>query len=168
MEDVEVVLRLVAFNGGNIAASTRAINEDYHISVHPNTVSRWINTHFPRRYVQIQNELADDVENRVAGKLGDLSMRSAQTQERLLDELDNQLARDQLNERETPVKDLAPAIRNIAQANQSNIQQQRLLRDKPTSIVETRTIDETIAYLERENLLIDLPDSEIVDVDDAD
>jgi hypothetical protein len=156
-EEVEIVLRLLAFNGGNYARTARQMQEEYSIEIHPQYIKKWATESFPHKYAEIQRTLSEELSDRVAGKVTDLAIRGADTQSRLLDQLDNEL--DQ-NER-IPVRDLAPSLRNVAQATDMNIKAQQLLRDKPTSIVENRTVEEALEYLEKQDIFIDVESEEI-------
>jgi hypothetical protein len=116
---------------------------------------------YPDRYAQIQREIAEDVSDRVSGRLGDVLVKGANVQDTLLDQLAERLE----SKPDIDVKDLAASTRNIAQSNHVNLQQRQLLQDKPTSISKVEGIDELVEELKREGLVptIDLDDKDIIE-----
>lgn len=161
LEDVEVLLRLLALNGGNYQRTALQAETDFKIEIHPMTLKKWSVNHFPQRYAEIQRDLVDEINDRAAGKIGDLTQKGIDLQNKLLEELDKVLE----TEPSLSVRELTPAITNISRATESNIKQRQLLQDKPTSIQEVRTIDETIEFLERDNIIIDIDDNDIIEDD---
>lgn len=151
VEDVETVLGVCAMLGGNASRTSESVKEEYGIDIHPITIRQWVDKKFPSRYAQIQASLGSEINEVVKGRIGELAMRSAELQGRLLDRLDERLR----DETDVPIKELAPAIRNIAQSVDVNLKQKQLLENKPTHITEVRTIEETIEELERDEIIID-------------
>jgi hypothetical protein len=160
VEDVDTVLNVLAMNGGNYSRTSEQVGKEYGIEVHPVTLKKWVTVQFPSKYAVIQRELSDKINDVVTGRIGDLALSGTEIQHSLLEQLAERI--DQ--EPNVPIKELAPAVRNIAQATQVNIQQRQLLEGKPTGITELRNIEETVKELEQNEILVD---AEVVEEEDA-
>jgi hypothetical protein len=154
--DVETVLGVLALNGGNRTRTAEQVREEFGIDIHPYTIKNWELTLFPQRYARIQEELSDDINSKVKGRVGDLALRGTELQSRLYKRLDERLDRED----SIPVKDLAPTLRNVAQSTDITLKQKQLLENKPTHITEVRTIEQTIKELEDEDIILDPSDIE--------
>jgi citrate lyase gamma subunit len=159
--DVELILSVLALNGGNVSRTARQVGEELRITIHPNTLKKWKNESFPTRYAQIQDELSGKINDVVTGRIGDLALRGTEIQETILERLADQLVRED----DIPVKDLSPSLRNITQATDMNIKQKQLLEDKPTQIIEKRSIEDTVKELEDNDILIDIDPDDISEED---
>jgi hypothetical protein len=164
VQDVETVLNVLAMNGGNYSRTSEQVGKEYGIEIHPVTLKKWATTQFPSKYAVIQRTLADKINDVVAGRIGDLALTGTEVQHRLLQQLAERID----EEPNVPIKELAPAVRNIAQATQTNIQQRQLLEGKPTGITELRNIEETVRELEQNEILVDAEVVEEEDVDEND
>lgn len=158
-ETVEDSLRLLALNGGNCSKTSIQLEEFFNIKVHQVTLGKWKNRSFTRRYHEIQEDLSGEVEKGVVFKLGDIALQSAELQEKIIQKIDDEID----NAPDLSLKDLSPALRNVSQAAQISIQQKQLLEDKPTQIIEARTIEQTIKELEQDDLLIEGESTDITD-----
>jgi leucyl aminopeptidase len=65
----------------------------------------------------------------------------------------------QENLHEVPTKDLAKAALNVAQTSRTNVEVARLLRNQPNSIVEVRSVDESLDRLKE----LDVIDVDVVE-----
>lgn len=162
-EDVEAILSTFALTGGNAPKASRILEADMNISVHPVTIKKMAHEQFPVKYAEIQQNIGSQINTVVTGRLGEVVLRGTDLQSSLLDRIDKRLG----EETDTPLKDLAPAFRNVAQATKDNIIQKQLLENKPTSITETRTIEEAIKELEDDEIVIDAKEIIEEDLPDA-
>lgn len=142
--DVEVALRLLAYNGGNASRTCRELKVRADLDIHPNTLRGWQQNHFPEKYATIQREMADEIGERVGGIVTDLAIQGAEIQGQMLTKLE-----DKLKETENvELKDLTNGVRSLAQSTETNVRNRQLLFNKPTSIVENRNIEEALDYFE--------------------
>lgn len=151
IEDVDLILTVLAMNGSNYAKTARQVGEELGISIHQVTLQKWANQAFPTRFAEIQHNLGDKIDRFVTAKISGLTLRSAEVQENLLDALASRLEAGE----ELPIKDLGNTIRNIAQTQDLSLKQKRLLEDRPTQIQEVRTIDQAVQELEAEEIIVD-------------
>jgi hypothetical protein len=156
-EDVETILSTFALTGGNASKTSRMLESDFNLTVHPVTIKKMAREQFPVKYAEIQENLGSQINSVVTGRLGEVVLKGTDVQSNLLDRIDKQLD----SEQDIPVKDLAPAFRNISQATKDSLMQKQLLENKPTGITEVRTIEEAIKELEDDEIVIDIePTSE--------
>lgn len=146
LEDIEISLRVLIFNGGDSKLAAEHLLDVYRIKVHPTMLKKWAYTHFPDRYAVLQQELRSEVSEKIAGMLSENAQRATQTQAKIIDRLDE-------NVNELAPKDLANAARQVAQAGALDIEKARLLRDEPTDIVENRDPEKILEALERLNVI---------------
>lgn len=148
LEDVLFSLRLLAYNNSNANGTAAQLENDYNLKVHPITLRKWMRESFPQRYVQIQHQLANEINEKLAATTIDLAAKAGAAQElaldRTIDEIDN-----------IDPKYLGGTVRNLAQAGSANIEKARLLREQPTEIVRNQTPDDAIKLLRELGLLKD-------------
>ncbi len=161
LEDVVLSLQVLAYNGSNYSRTSTTLEKEYNISVHTNTLKRWANTYYPRKYAEIQKDLDKDISEKLSGRLTDVAMKATELQDELLDDLNTK--KDQLE-----AKEIGPAIRNIAQAAQPAIEKAQLLRGKPTARTEAKDADDLVAKLVslgvvRNAEALDIEDAEVID-----
>lgn len=157
IEQVEIALRTLALLNGNYSATSRLLDEEFDIEVHTQTVKKWANEQFPAKYAFIQTNLHKDISTRVIAKLNDVAVKGVQAQDRLLDLLHEQLDSNP----DITLRELAPSIRGLAQSTESNLKQKALLEGSPTEHLKVEGIDEVVAFLKREEIL--LSDDDIVE-----
>lgn len=151
-EEVETILSVFAWTGGNAPKTSRILQAENNISVHPITIKRMAREQFPVKYAEIQETLGSRINSIATGRVGELVLKGTDVQSNLLDRIDKRLD----EEDDIPIKDLAPAFRNVAQATKDNLMQKQLLENKPTAITEVRTIEEAIKELEDDDIVIDV------------
>lgn len=156
--DIELILKTLALNGGQMKKTSQQLREQFKLEVHPQTLKRWKDVNYHSAYSRLQRELSDELSTQLAGKITDVAHQSISIQERLQEEMD-----EQLNSESFELKELPSAIRNMAQASEISIRQKHLLEDKPTEILEVRGIEETISDLEESELIVD---ADVVDEED--
>lgn len=161
LKEVDIVLGVLAVNGGNVTRTSQQVMAEFDISIHPNTIRTWRKEKFIKRYTEIQDELTKTLDKSTADKLTHIQARNTSAQEEILDLIEQRL----LDEPNIPLKDLAPALRNIAQTGHMNLQNRNLLLEKPTSITETRTVESKIKELEDDGILIDSDAEDITDAE---
>lgn len=164
LKEVDVVLGVLASNGGNVTKTSQQVMAEFDISIHPNTIRTWRKEKFVARYKEIQDSLLKGLDKETADKLTHLQARNASAQEEILDLIEQRL----VDEPDIPLKDLAPALRNIAQTSHMTLQNRNLLLEKPTSITEQRTVESKIKELEDEGILIDSDAEDITDAETVD
>lgn len=152
---VDVSLKLLAFNGGNCAKTVRML-EDEGIEVNRETIRRWRETSFPRRYQQIRSELAQDVSEDVAGRALERALEADDATHIYIKE-----AKEKVH-LVSPTH-LAKNAAALAQATAQSVQTAQLLRDRPTAIVETRSLGELVGTLEK--LGVAERDENVIDVE---
>jgi hypothetical protein len=91
VEDIDAILKTCAFQTGNYSRTAQLVREEFCLEVHPNTVRKMVIEQYPDRYAQIQREIAEDVSDRVSGRLGDVLVKGANVQDTLLDQLAERL-----------------------------------------------------------------------------
>lgn len=152
---VDVSLKLLAFNGGVVAKTVRML-ADEGIDVNRETLRRWREDSFPRRYQQIRSELAQDVSEDVAGRALERALEADDATHAYL-----KAAKDKID-LVSPTH-LAKNAAALAQATAQSVQTAQLLRDRPTAILESRSLGELVGTLEK--LGVAERDENVIDVD---
>jgi len=163
IEDVELALRILAYNGTSYTTTSRILEEDYSISVHTSTLKRWATSHFANRYVAIQQSLDQEISQKLSGELTDVAIRASDVQKQVIDKLNQNL-----NDLET--KDLSATAKNLSQVINPAIEKTQLLRGKPTERTESKDAEKIIAKLAEMGLVknaqsldIDIDDAEVIE-----
>src|SRR5213075_2341378 len=129
----------LATNGGSAAKALPACKEAG-LEVSAQTLHQWQTLKFPARYAEIRRELAAQVNEKVAGDALENALAAGEVQAQAIQDLAVKL-------NELDPKDLAPAIRALAQSKDSDVKVAQLLRDRPTEIKETRSVQELMAVI---------------------
>jgi hypothetical protein len=156
IEDVGFALRLLAYNNTRYSVTSRILEEDYGIKVHPTTLRQWVTSHFTQKYVEIQHELEKNINEKLSAEIIDLAATATEAQAKALER-----GLDTINELKPG--EVASAVKNYASTAGTNIEQANLLRDKPTTIVKHQTPDDAIKFLREKGLLVDSTAEEIED-----
>lgn len=154
--DRAVAFKVLALNGGNYSKAARALKSEGR-PIHPDTLQRWREETYPVEYETIVEEMR----SRISSHVSDGAMETAVNAQEVTGEM---IARLQENLHEVPIKDLPKAALNMAQTSRTNAEVARLLRNEPTSIVEVRTIDESLDVL-RDLDVIDVTAEEVEDAE---
>lgn len=157
LEDVELSLRVLAYNGSNYSRSSIQLKDEFGIDVHSQTLRRWANTHFPRKYALIQKDLDKEIGDKLSGRLTDVALKGTELQDELLDDLNEQKG-------ELEPREIAIALRNVSQAVVPAIEKSQLLRGKPERRTEVKDSDQLIAKLVQLGVV---KNPEALDIEDA-
>src|SRR5262245_10131471 len=154
-EDVNLVLRVLAYNGGNLNLTVAELEDKYGKSITSQTVARWRSTLFAQRYTEIQYELQSEINKKLAGVLAENGIKSAQAQAEMIDRLMNEV-----NSLEP--KQLATAARELAQVQSIAVDKSSLLRGLPTQIHAERKPEDVVRALKELNIV----EAEVVEGDE--
>lgn len=151
-EDVTFALQLLAYNNTRFRPTSAQLETDYGISIHPNTLRKWVSSLFVEKYVEIQNQLANKLNEKIGNTLVDATDKAIQAQHIALDETINKL------EDSDVIKDMTPAglsltAKNMSDVASKNIEKTQLIREKPTAIVSHKNPDEALKILEELGLM---------------
>lgn len=154
--DVELTLRLLILNGGDVGKTVRQLGEEA-ILVSHDAVRYWRDVGFPSRYNQLRQELSQDVSATLISKSQDIAIQASDAEaayvERALEKI----------EEVSPDK-LAAAALSLAKTKETNVHTSQLLQNRPTEIRETRDTTELLEFFKKQGMLIrdprfeDLPD----------
>lgn len=157
-EEVNFALRLLILNKGNVLRTVDQL-EEKGCSLHRNTLSKWRDQQFPTRFARLRYELGPDVTEHLAGDALEIANLAAEAERQYIAK-----AIDKLDE--VDPNHLAKNAHSLANAKATNIQAAQPLRDKPTQIIETRSVEELIGELERLKVL--KPDRAVIDAEAVD
>lgn len=163
IEDVELALRILAYNGTSYTTASKILDEDYQLSVHTSTLKRWVTSHFANKYAQIQEALDQEISQKLSGKLGDVALQAVGVQKKVIEELSS-------NIHDLETKDLSVTAKNLSSVINPAIEKTQLLRGKPTQRTETKDAEKIITKLAEMGLVknpetLELDAEEIVDAE---
>lgn len=139
--EVDGALRLLAMTGGSPQKAVELLAAEG-VSVDKETIRRWRDVSFPRRYLQIRQDLGRHISEEVAGRALERALQADEAQALYIE-----AAVENLNR--VPPAHLAKSALALAQAKASDIEKAQTLRGLPNEIVETRDPAELVAILER-------------------
>lgn len=151
IEDVDLALKELVLTGENFSRACRNMKSNYNIDINNVTLKRWATTSFPSRYLDIQHNLHRNVDEITKQKISANALLGADVQNTLLERTSQRLD----EEVDISVKDLANAYSSITNATERNLKTKLLLEDKPTQIVEVRSVEQAIKELVDDDVLID-------------
>ena len=140
-DEVNLALKLVVLNGGRLKNTSEQLEEEGFV-ISRNTLRDWRDKAFPRRYAQIRHELGKDVTEEMAGRALERALEADNAEKAYIEAAVKRLA-------EVDATHLAKNALALANAKSNNIQASQLLRDRPTQITETRSVDDLVGVLER-------------------
>lgn len=140
LEDVEFILRLLAYNNTNYTRSSAILERDYGIKIHPTTLRKWVSSSYVQRYVQVQTELGNEINKKLATKTTDLAAKAVEAQDLALDRTINRIS-------EISDDKLPSAVAALAGAASKSIESSALLNDRPTQIIKYKNPDEALKFL---------------------
>jgi hypothetical protein len=131
------------------ASPRRAANlmRDLGHPVSERALKNWRDHSFRTRYYNIRRELAQEIGEELAGKAFERALQADEVQATMIERLGSEVA-------EIDAKDLPKGIQALANAKSSDIEKAQLLRDKPTSIEEKRSVTELFAELKSLNVVV--------------
>ena len=150
-EDIALALRTIALVGGNCTRAATILESEGREVSHT-TLRKWKDEKYPVQYEEIVYNLRESI----GSKVSDGAMEVATQAQDLSAEMVRRL---QENLHEVPTKDLAKAALNVAQTSRTNVEVARLLRNQPNSIVEVRSVDESLDRLKE----LDVIDVDVVE-----
>jgi hypothetical protein len=151
IQDVEIALHRLAFNGGNAVVTMSQLAEEEKISVTAQTLRKWATISFATRYGEIQHELRNELSKGLAGKLAELGHRTADAQADVMERLEDEIVG-------MPPKELPGLLRTLSGVGATSIEKAALLRDQPTEIVKDKSPEELLNRLARLNVLPHMSD----------
>jgi hypothetical protein len=159
--EVDTALKLLALNGDKPKLACEQLAEEG-IDLKPEALRMWRDRSFPRRYIQLRQELAKDVGEDIAGRAMEGAMQALEAQSKYIEAAVDKLDR-------VPPAHLANNVAALAQAVGVLVEKAQLLRDRPTEITEVRSIDENLAVLERYGVIKrqDTIDAEVLEESDV-
>lgn len=137
--DVATGLRALALYGGNATRASRALNAEG-LPVSAKVLTSWRKEKYAVQYEDIVYELRQKIGQKVSDDAMEVAARASEVEAELIAEAQKQLA-------DIPAKDLAKSALNMAQIKRTNVETARLLRNEPTQITETRSVDESLDEL---------------------
>lgn len=156
--EVDACLRVLALNGGGVKRTIDQLRAAEISTVSVAQLTRWRDSLFRSRYYEIRRQLAGEVSEDLAGRSLERAMQADDVQAEALERLAENVS-------ELRPSDLAPAVRALAQAKDSDVKVAQLLRDRPTEIKETRSVSELMQVLNSVPGLIEgnVMDAEVVE-----
>lgn len=153
--EVDTILRLLALNGGKTTITEEMLlSENIHLN--RNTLRTWRDESFPRRYAQIRNELGQEITDETAGRLYERALEADAATQAYIDAAVEKI------DHVSPTH-LAKNAAALAQATSQTVQTAELLRGRPTSRLEVRSVDDMVNTLER--LGVAKRDNDVIDVE---
>lgn len=138
-EDVATALHVLALNGGDCTRAREILTAEGR-PIPLKTLLDWKNNIHAVRYEETVYNLRKEIGSVVSDRAMANATAANNLQAEMLAKAAETLAID-------PPKDLTKAALNLALVQKNNVETARILRDQPTSIVEVRNVDETIADL---------------------
>jgi hypothetical protein len=160
-DEVNLALRLLILNGGRYTLTAEQLAEDG-IEINRESLKRWRNISFPRRYFELRKGLGRDVGEEIAGRAFERALQADEAEQRYIAEAVAKIDRVHPDA-------LARNALALAQAKGINVEKSQLLRDRPTEIKETRGVEELVKALERLGVAkkVDAIDVEVVEEEDV-
>lgn len=137
--EVNVALTLLAKNHGKTIVTEEMLLAE-NVRVHRNTLATWRDVCFPARYQQIRNDLALEITEDTAARLYERAREADDATQAYIEAAVEKI------DKVSPTH-LAKNAASLAQATSQTIQTAELLRGKPTSIVENRSLPDLIGTL---------------------
>jgi len=139
VQEVDLALKLMALNGGKtMVTETMLLAEN--IRVHRNTLRVWRDETFPRRYAQIRAEMGQEVTEEVAGRALERALEADDATHAYIKEAKAKVG-------QVSPAHLAKNAQALANAESQLVQTAQLLRDRPTSITEDRSLGDLVGTL---------------------
>jgi hypothetical protein len=139
--EVDLALKLMVLNGGRTMITEEQLASE-NVRVHRNTLKTWRDHSFPRKYAQIRHELGREVTEEIAGRALERAMQYDDAEKRYI-----KAALEKIDQ--VDPTHLAKNAGALANAKSASITAAQLLRDRPTEIVEHRSVDDLVSTLER-------------------
>ncbi|MBS1863032.1 MAG: hypothetical protein JSS68_15125 [Actinobacteria bacterium] len=140
-KEVDAALKLLVINGDNAKLTSDMLAEEG-IKVERETLSRWRQETFPRRYSQIRSELAPTINENLAGRGLEIAM---QGQEAVAQYIEQSL----IKLRDVHPDHLAKNVQALAAATTQMIERAQVLRSEPNQIEAVIDVSDSIKTLER-------------------
>jgi hypothetical protein len=144
-KDVTDALNFLVLTASPKRAATLMCDLGHDIS--ERKLKHWRDHAFRTRYYNIRRELAQEIGEELAGKAFERALQADEVQATMIERLGSEVA-------EIDAKDLPKGIQALASAKSSDIEKAQLLRDKPTSIEEKRSVTELFAELRSLNVVV--------------
>jgi hypothetical protein len=160
--EVDEALRALALNCGQLTKTCEQLAEGG-ISIHRDTLRKWRETSFPRRYHAIRKDLGRDIGEEIAGRAFERALQADDAARQYIQEAIKKLSK-------VPAEHLAKNAHSLAQAMGISVEKAQTLGNEPNQIIETRSVDENIRVLERYGVLKRADsaiDAQVVDEQDA-
>jgi hypothetical protein len=155
--DVNLALRMLILNGGNVGQTCRQLAEEG-ITLESAQLRYWRDVAFIRRHSELRLELARDVGEDIAGRAMERAIEYDDAQAVYV-----RAAVEKIDD--VDPNRLAPNAASLAKGMAENIEKAQLLRNKPTEIRETRDTAELLDFLRKSGVLKADPREPAYDVD---
>ena len=142
LPDVELALRIVALNGGNVNKSVAILETEYNLHITVATLNKYRKVSFPRLYTEIQNELRKKIGDSLSNQLIENAYFAADTTESIIARLSSEYE-------EIPTKELGKVAKELAGVSSQSIDKAQILRGMPNTIIEERNPEMIIEDLKR-------------------
>lgn len=150
IHDVEVILEKLAMTANNYNRTAKEMKTHFNIEIHPLTVKRMAELQFPSKYLEIQHKISDKLDPILKQKIDSLTLRGAEVQGTVLNQLDEKLDTEDLD-----ATDLSKIFSSTATGTDKNMKLKLLMEEKPTQITEVRTVEQAIKELEDDDIIVD-------------
>jgi hypothetical protein len=137
--EIATGLRTLALYGGNAARASASLTADGR-PISAKVLTSWKKEKYAVQYEDIVYELRQSIGQRISDDAMEVAAAASDVEAALITETQRQLA-------DIPAKDLAKSALNMAQIKRNNVETARLLRNEPTQITETRSVDESLDEL---------------------
>lgn len=137
--DIATGLRTLALYGGNVTRAAAALKAEGK-PISTKVLASWKNEKYAVQYEDIVYELRQSIGQKISDDAMEVAAAASGVEAALIAETQRQLA-------DIPAKDLAKSALNMAQIKRNNVETARLLRNEPTQITETRSVDESLDEL---------------------
>jgi hypothetical protein len=135
VEDMEIVLTQVALQAGNVGRAVRILNANgagskgrFSVQV----VRRWVRESFADRYAAIVEDKMDDIQRLMGERMMFLAEETIDVTHQAVQKTGTALKKGE----PTDARDYSTAARNLSQVTANTADKSRLLRDRPTEIVD--------------------------------
>lgn len=137
--EVATALRTLALYGGNASRASSVLTAEGK-PISAKVLTSWKKEKYAVEYEDIVYELRQSIGQRISDDAMEVAAAASDVEATLIAETQRQLA-------DIPAKDLAKSALNMAQIKRNNVETARLLRNEPTQITETRSVDESLDEL---------------------
>jgi len=134
---VDRALVLLLF-GSTVPEVLRVLREEYDVSVSPQTLRKWKDDTYAKRYAELHDKYKDEIENDAIRRMRERLRLVDQAEMLAVSKVITDLENSKLNGR-----DASAAALNMSRVKAQNVEKLMQLTGRPTQIIEDRTGDVT-------------------------